>query len=517
MDNGTPPGNAFTTLLARAAEPDGVDATALRYHDTSVSYRDLAERAARAGAGLARLGVQPENRVLFLMKDSPAMVAAWLGTLHIGAVAVAYNIRASAAEIRHAVTDSRCRALVVDADYLPLVREALDGLEYMPALVSDAGDVDVVPLGRLEASDLEPETPFPVRPDDMAFWIYTSGTTGKPKAVVHLHKDITIAADYMRGYMEVGSDDVIFSTSKLFFAYALGHSLLGGLSAGATVVIDDQWPDPQTILALVEKHRPTVFYSVPTLYRNLLHDGAASQPAFSCVRRFCSAGEKLPVPLFEGWLEATGKPILEGIGTSESIFFFLGNRPEAVCPGSSGKPLPWSELRLTGDDGETIEAPDFPGSLWVRMPSVGDRYWNHQAKSRATFVGEWYRTGDIYSVDADGFWHHQGRDDDMLKISGQWVYPTEIEDVAIAVDGVAETALVGATNADGLVRLHLFVVAHDGVDQDALAETIKSTATERLAIYKVPRNIHFIDAIPRTATGKARRFLLRRQVEAVGT
>jgi len=515
MSDVTPPGaNAVATLLARAAEP--TDATALRYHDTTVSYRELATRTARAGAALQSLGVQPENRVLFLMKDSPAMVAAYLGALHIGAVAVAYNIRASAAEIHHAVTDSRCVVLVADAEFLPLCREALDGLAHPPLMVSGTTDDDVVPLASLDADIAEPDPPFPVGPDDMAFWIYTSGTTGKPKAVVHLHKDVAIAADYMRGYMEVSPNDVIFSTSKLFFAYALGHSLLGGLSVGATVVIDDQWPDPATILALVEKHRPTVFYSVPTLYRNLLHEGAAAHPAFATIRRFCSAGEKLPVPLFEGWLDSTGKPILEGIGTSESIFFFLGNRPEAVCPGSSGKPLPWSELRLTGDDGETIEAPDFPGSLWVRMPSVGDRYWNHQAKSRATFVGEWYRTGDIYSVDAEGFWHHQGRDDDMLKISGQWVYPTEIEDVAIAVDGVAETALVGATNADGLVRLHLFVVARDGVDRDALAETIKTKATERLAIYKVPRNIHFIDAIPRTATGKARRFLLRRQVEEVG-
>ncbi len=512
MSDVTPPGaNAVATLLARAADP--ADATALRYHDTTVSYRELATRTARAGAGLQRLGVQPEQRVLFLMKDSPAMVAAYLGALHIGAVAVAYNIRASAAEIRHAVTDSRCVVLVADAEFLPLVREALDGLERPPTLVGDAADGDVVPLASLAADDLEPSAPFPVSPDDMAFWIYTSGTTGKPKAVVHLHKDVAIAADYMRGYMEVGPDDVIFSTSKLFFAYALGHSLLGGLSAGATVVIDDQWPDPATILALVEKHRPTVFYSVPTLYRNLLHEGAAVHPAFTTIRRFCSAGEKLPVPLYEGWLETTGKPILEGIGTSESIFFFLGNRPEAVCPGSSGRPLPWGELRLTSDDGQPFEATDTPGSLWVRMSSVGDRYWNHQTKSRATFVGEWYRTGDMYSVDADGYWHHQGRDDDMLKISGQWVYPTEIEDVVIAVDGVAETALVGAANADGLVRLHLFVVARDGADRDALAETIKARAAERLAIYKVPRNIHFIDAIPRTATGKARRFLLRQQVE----
>ncbi len=509
----SPLGNAVATLLAHAADPARADATALRYRDTTVSYRELAARAARAGAGLQRLGVQPEHRVLLLMKDSPAMVAAYLGTLRIGAVAVAYNIRASASELRHAVTDSRCTALVADADFLPLCREALDGLAHPPLLISDADADDVVPLASLDADDAEPGVPFPVGADDMAFWIYTSGTTGKPKAVVHLHKDVAIAADYMRGYMEVGPDDVIFSTSKLFFAYALGHSLLGGLSVGATVVIDDQWPDPATILALVEKHRPTVFYSVPTLYRNLLHEGAARHPAFTTIRRFCSAGEKLPVPLFEGWLEATGKPILEGIGTSESIFFFLGNRPEAVCPGSSGKQLPWSELRLTGDDGQPFEALDTPGSLWVRMSSVGDRYWNHQAKSRATFVGEWYRTGDMYSVDADGFWHHQGRDDDMLKISGQWVYPTEIEDVVIAVDGVAETALVGAANADGLVRLHLFVVAADGFDRDALTETITAHAKERLAIYKVPRNIHFIDAIPRTATGKARRFLLRQQVE----
>ncbi len=513
-DSGTPLYNAVATVLARAADPATAATPALRYHDSELSYAELAERTARAAAGLRTLGVQPENRVLMLMKDSPAMVAAWLGAVHLGAVAVAYNLRASVAELRHAVTDSRCRVLLADADLLPLCLEAVDGLVEPPTLVSDGAGDGVVPLATL-ADAGSAGAPYPVAADDMAFWIYTSGTTGKPKAVVHLHKDVAIAADYMAGYMEVGPGDVIFSTSKLFFAYALGHSLLGGLSAGATVVLDDRWPDPARILALVEQHRPTVFYSVPTLYRNLLHEGAAAHPAFATVRRFCSAGEKLPVPLFDGWREATGKPILEGIGTSESVFFFLGNRLEAHLPGSSGRPLPWAELRLTDDNGEPVEAPDFPGNLWVRMSSVGDRYWNHQAKSRATFVGEWYRTGDMYAVDADGFWHHQGRDDDMLKISGQWVYPTEIEDVVIAVAGVTETALVGAANVDGLVRLHLFVVADESVDdRDALAETITAHAKERLAIYKVPRNIHFIDAIPRTATGKARRFLLRRQVEA---
>jgi benzoate-CoA ligase len=505
--------NAIATVLARAADPQGADATALLYRDRRISYRELDQLAARFGAGLARLGVRPENRVLFLMKDSPDLVAAYLGTLRIGAVAVAYNIRASAAELRHAIEDSRATALLADPEYLALCHEASAGLARPPLLVSASAATDCIPLASLAVDAGPVAAPFPVTPDDMAFWIYTSGTTGKPKAVVHLHQDVAIAADYMAGYMEVGPDDVIVSTSKLFFAYALGHSLLGGLAAGAAVVIDDQWPDPATILGLVEKHRPTVFYSVPTLYRNLLHDGAAAQPAFATVRRFCSAGEKLPVPLFEGWRAATGKPILEGIGTSESIFFFLGNRPEAVRPGSSGRPLPWAELRLTDDTGAPVTAPDQPGSLWVRMHSVGDRYWNHQAKSRATFVGDWYRTGDLYSVDGDGYWHHQGRDDDMLKISGQWVYPTEIEDVVIAVDGVAETAVVGAANADGLVRLHLFVVAEESVaDRAALAETIKAQAAARLAIYKVPRNIHFIDAIPRTATGKARRFLLREQV-----
>jgi len=505
--------NAVETILARATDPVGAGTIALLYHDRRVSYGELAELTARFAHGLQRLGIRPENRVMFLMKDSPDMVAAYLATMRIGAVAVAYNIRASASELRHAIDDSRCGTVLIDAGFLPIYREAITGLDEPPRLVCDAKGDDIIPLATLRDTKEASSTPFAVSTDDMAFWIYTSGTTGKPKAVVHLHKDVSIAADYMKRYMEVSPGDIIMSTSKIFFAYALGHSLIGGLSAGATVVIDDQWPDAETILALVERHRPTVFYSVPTLYRNLLRDGAAAQPAFRSVRRFVSAGEKLPVPLFEAWKKTTGRPILEGIGTSESIFYFLGNAPDAVCPGSSGRPLPWAELRLTDDNDDPVDAADKPGSLWVRMSSVGDRYWNHQAKSQATFVGEWYRTGDIYSIDADGYWHHQGRDDDMLKISGQWVYPTEIEDVVIDVEGVVETALVGAPNTDGLVRLHLFVVADDAVDdRDALMGTIKAQVTERLAIYKVPRNIHFIDAIPRTATGKARRFLLREQV-----
>ena len=476
-------------------DPDKVgadpDRPALLFHDETVSYAGLLARVNRFGNVFIAAGVRPENRVLLMLKDSPDLVAAYLGAIKIGAVAVALNVRLSANELAYIVADSGAAALVIDREFLPLYR----AVERMPGpQVFVAPDLAALTAGRSDALAAHASSP-----DAMAFWIYTSGTTGAPKAAVHLHHDVLSSVDFTGRALGVARGDRLFATSKLFFAYSLGNCLFGSLRLGATTILHDGWPDSAAITAVVERHRPTIVYSVPTMYRNLLRDGVATHARFAGVRRFVSAGERLPPQLFEQWRAATGGEILDGMGTSETIYMILTNYPGEARPGSSGKPVPGVEAQLRD------------GVLWARMPSIADRYWNQQEKSRAVFVGEWFRTGDAYRVDADGYWYHDGRADDLLKISGQWVSPAEIEDAAATCAGVAEAAVVGVENADGLTRLAMFVVAASGAVPTG--DSIHEHLRERLAIYKCPREIRFVAEIPRTATGKVQRFRLREELK----
>jgi benzoate-CoA ligase len=285
--------------------------------------------------------------------------------------------------------------------------------------------------------------------------------------------------------------------------------LFAPLLSGAAAALIDVWPDPAVIAAAVERYRPTLVFSVPTMYRNLLEAGVISAPAFRQVRHYVSAGERLPEELWQRWKQATGVEILDGMGTSESIYMLLSNRPGEVRPGSSGKPVPGVECRLCDSEGAPVARGE-PGILWAKVASRADRYWNAQAKSQAVFRGEWFRTGDIYAVDADGYWFHQGRADDMLKISGQWVSPAEIEEVALAQPMLSDACALGLPDADGLPRVALFVVPRaGGADELTLFENLRAAFKRELAPYKVPKWIRCVPEIPRTATGKLQRFRMR--------
>ncbi len=509
----TPTMNAADAVLSPERVAANPQAIAILFGDEQVSYGELLARVNRFGNGLAALGVERENRVLLMLKDSPEMIAAYLGAIKIGAVSVALNLRSTPADLLFFINDSRAALMLIDAEFIPVYESIADQVSLpLKVFVSGANASRHPGIGELSRGQSGALAAAAMSPDDMALWMYTSGTTGTPKGAVHLHRSVLACLNVAREVVGAKREDRFFSTSKLFFAWAISNSLFASFTLGATTIVHDEWPDSGAIARIVDRHQPTLFFSVPTLYRNMLRDGVATRGRFAGVRYCLSAGERLPAQLFDRWKEATGREIIDGLGTTETIFLFLCNRPGDIRPGSSGKPAPRSIVELRDEDGNVIREPGKPGVLWVKTDSIADRYWNQCDRSKAAFVGPWFRTGDVYVTDPQGYYFQEGRSDDMLKISGQWVSPAEIEDEVLTLPQVADCAVVGAANADGLTRLALFVIPNDPqAERTALSAGIQEELKRRLSIYKCPREIHLIDEIPRTATGKVQRFKLREQ------
>ncbi len=505
--------NAADAILEPTLARGRGEDIAILFGDAKITFNEL-----NADVNRFANAVQPflakSDRALLLLKDSPTFVAAHLGIMRAGAVAVALSTRSSAGDLAFAIADSAAKMILIEEEFLPLYEQAIGRTDQRPALVAVRGTQtgalrSIDDLLANARSDFESAS---TAAHDMAFWLYTSGTTGKPKAAIHCHGDVAVGDWYMEAF-GYGPGERVFASSKLFFAFPLGHVLIGGLRSGATIILHDGWPDGDVIAAVVERHRPTLMLSVPAFYRGLLRDGFASRPGFKTVRCYLSAGESLPESLYNRWLEATGAPIVEGIGATETMFMMVGGTPADHRPGATGKPLPYVETRLLDLEDQPVSAAQSPGILWVKMDSLCRGYWRQPDKTRAAFRDGWFRTGDVFIVDEGGWWYHQGRADDLLKISGQWVSPAEIEECASTVPGVSEAIVVGAQDEDGLVRLTMFLVAQDG-SSDALQQRVQQKLLETLSRYKCPRQIVFIDAVPRTATGKARRFRLRQWVAA---
>ncbi len=515
--------NAADALLSPQRIGQYPGRTAILFHDERIGYGDLLARVNRFGNGLAALGIERENRVLMMLQDSPDMVAAWLAAIKIGAVSVAVNVRSSAQDLLYFINDSRAKVLLIDAEFLPLyaavaarvllpLRVFVSGKAKALQSPADAGDDARQSLADIPRGQSDALEAAAMSPDDMAFWMYTSGTTGTSKAAVHRHRSVLSCLDFARDVLGATAKDVLFSSTKLFFAYANSNCLMASFTLGATTVLTDEWPDSATLARIIERHRPTMFFSVPTVYRNLLRDGFATAERFASIRRFVCAGERLPGPLLERWQSATGKDLIDALGTTETIFMILANRPGEIRAGSSGKPTPRTSVELRDADGTVIREPGKAGVLWVKMDALAERYWNQRARSNAAFAGPWFRTGDVYVADGDGYYFQEGRADDMLKISGQWVSPAEIEDEVLKLPLVADAAVVGAADADGLTRLSLFVVAGEsGVSRGKFAARILDALRSRLPVYKCPRDIRVVDELPRTATGKVQRYKLREQ------
>ena len=504
--------NAADQIVGPALSRGQRDDVAILFADSTITYGELDEMANRAANSLDSYARRGE-RVLMLLKDSPAFVAAFLGIMRRGCVAVPLSTRLAARDLAYAIADSEAACLLIDEEFVALYRSAAEQADKLPALVAVRGPATAgtVSLERMMADAPPTAASAPMQRDDMAFWLYSSGTTGNPKAAIHCHGDVTVGDSYMREF-GMGPGVRVFASSKLFFAFSLGHTLVGALRAGATMVLHDGWPDAAAIAQVVDRHRPHVMLSVPTMFRNLLREGHTNGPGFKSMRVCLSAGEALPASLHQRWMEQTGVPIVEGIGATETIFMFVSGTPSQHRPGATGKPMPYAETKLLDEQDRPVAGPDLPGTAWTRMGSLCRGYWRQPEKTRAAFRDGWFKTGDVFVVDADGWWHHQGRGDDLLKISGQWVSPGEIEECALSVAGVAEAAVIGVENEDALVRMTLFLVANEGTrpyQRERLEREVRDVLKATLSIYKCPRNIRFIDAIPRTATGKIQRYRLR--------
>ena len=487
--------NAAEVVLAGGAP----GATALVAGDDTMTYAALRAASGRWGRLLAGRGLRPGDRVLLVMADRPDLIAAYLGAIRIGAVPAAVNSRWSADELAFAVSDSQARLLVADpafeADAGEAAKAAGAGLVIADAEVC-AGQPDM-----LDAVERDPEA--------AAFLIYSSGTTGRPKASIHRHRNVAIADRALREVFGLGARDRLYATSKMFFAYALGHCLFGALKLGASVVLHEDWPCPAAVAETLARQRPSVLLSVPTFYRDLLDGGVMTAEILSGLRLLLSAGERLPETLFERWHAETGQAIVEGMGASETLFLFLANRPDAPRAGCTGLPTPGSQLKLVGDNGAAADGAGRTGELWVKLESNASGYWRRPDKTLAAFDQGWFRSGDLMHRDADGYWHYQGRADDMLKLAGQWINPVEVESLAISELSGGEVAAVALADADGLPRLVLFVAGIAAPARAALQQRLEHAFARALPRFKRPREVRFVDRLPRTATGKVQRYRLR--------
>ena len=502
--------NAVEHFLGTAALQRHGTRPALVCGEQTVSYAELAAATARSSNALRALGVTPGDRVLLLMRDTPEFAAAWLGTLQAGAVAIALNTKLSEAEYRHIRADSRARLAIVE-DKFAWARPDLTTEEAGEGTLAIAGASAVPALSWREAiARAAPQAvPHEVRAEDPAFWLYSSGTTGKPKGIVHAHRSLLSAGQAQREVVGLAAGERSFATSKLFFAYALEHGLLGPLATGATAILEPDWPDAEAVLARVQSRQPAAFFSVPTFYRHLLSLGAERLAPFRGVRRFVAAGERVPAQLIAQWRAATGGEILSLYGMSETFSACLVTPPGTSNGSRTGKPLAGVDAQLRTPSGSEA-AEGEPAELWLRHPALALGYANRPEQTAAQFRDGWFCTRDLFVRDADGYFLHQGRSDELVKISGQWVQPGELEEAVAGDPAIAEVACVQVTDGEGFERLALFVAARGADDAAAAA----GRACERnLPRYKRPNWIRAMAELPRTATGKIQRFKLRELLE----
>jgi len=512
--------NFAADILARNLDAGRGAKTAFIDDNGSYSYAELADRVELFGRVLRSLGVRREERILMCLLDTIDWPTAFLGAINAGVVAVPVNTLMTEDDYRFMLKDSRARVLVVSeplyGKFADAIRES-DDLEHVVVSGDDAHahlSFDQLMAEAASAGKSAGQTGSAAAAttrDDMCFWLYTSGSTGRPKGAVHTHADLRLTDDlYAAPLLGITENDICYSVAKLFFAYGLGNALTFPMSAGATTVLLPARPTPETVAALLRKHRVTVFYAVPTFYAAFLASAAAPQRAELGLRRCVSAGEALPPEIGRRWSERYGCDILDGIGSTEMLHIFVSNRPGDVKYGTTGKPVPGYDVRLVDDDGNIVTKRGEMGELQVRGPTSAMMYWNNREQSRATFLGEWTRSGDKYVEDEDGYFVYCGRRDDMLKVSGMYVSPFEVEGALQSHPDVLEAAVVGWPDTDRLIKPKAFVVLKAPEKaSEALAQKLQDECRKKLAVYKYPRWIEFRSELPKTATGKIQRFKLR--------
>ena len=511
--------NAAVHFVDRNVELGRGAKVAIECGERRLTYADVLADVNRCAGALASLGLGQEQRVTVLLPDCPEFVSCFFGAMKLGAVSIPTNTLLKPHDYRYMLEDSRARLLVVSTSLWPSVEPILKELHFLAtvAVVDDTGSgmpqasiplVDFRQALAAASSEFEAVT---TSKDDAAFWLYSSGTTGFPKGTIHLHHDIVFCCEtFGKHVLQISERDRTYSVAKLFFAYGLGNALYFPFGVGATTILSPVRPLPEVVLETAARAQPTIFYAVPTAYVAML-DVADGPKRFdlSSVRIGVSAGEALPADVYRRWKEAYGFDILDGIGSTEASHMFISNRVGAIRPGSSGKLVEGYQARIVDAAGAPVPAGE-TGRLQIAGDSIAAGYWNRHEKTKATFLGEWLDTGDTYRMDEDGYYWHAGRSDDMLKVSGNWVSPVEVESTLVEHPAVLEAGVVGVPDEHELVKPIAFVVLRRGHrGSDALAAELQSFVKDRLAAYKYPRAVHFLDELPKTATGKIQRFKLR--------
>ena len=502
-----------------------------RGHKTAVyteyrnyTYNDIQKMANKTANAFREVGITVDDRILVIMLDVPQFYAVFWGAMKIGAVPIPVNTMLTPEDYEYYLNDSRAKVLVVSEQLLPVLAQIKGDLLYLRDLVviSETKGAHIPFKQKYRHAPNTVKTEFTTK-DDVGFWLYSSGSTGSPKGAIHSQYDMVVTSEsFAKGILGITEDDIVFSAARLFFSYGLGNGMYFPMSVGASAVLSAHAPSPENVFRHLEKFRPTIFFGVPTLYGQMLEYKAKEdkergikkanpndQHELSSVRVCVSAGEALPVDIFERWKKRFGIEIIDGIGSTEMLHIFLSNRPGDIKPGSTGKPVPGYELRLVDESGQEVPRGEI-GTLHVKGDSAAQQYWRKREKTRVTMQGEWVNTGDKYYIDEDGYYWCAGRADDMLKVGGIWVSPIEVENTLSQHPAVLECAVVGAPDAKNLIKPKAFVILRNGYEKtEELKEELKKWVLDRQAKFKYPRWVEFVDELPKSATGKIQRFRLR--------
>ncbi|NNN19786.1 MAG: benzoate-CoA ligase family protein [Acidimicrobiaceae bacterium] len=513
--------NAANWLIDRHVEAGDGDRIAIESGDEKYSYADVQKELFRVQHALAVLQVRQEDRVALVLNDEPAFPAWFLGSMRSGIVPIPLSTMLNGDELGFVIDDSRAAVVVMSAAYaksLPTIRSIATDLKRAVIVGNVDDETRKLIYGELEMGvylwadfdDIGEAPTAKTGADSPGFWLYSSGTTGSPKGVMHRQKALEVTAvNYGTSVIKIQPEDRCLSAAKLFFAFGLGNSLTFPFSVGATSILNPAWATPKSVAEALERYRPTIFYGSPGLLASIM-DNEVSPEVMSSLRLVVVSGEALPAEIHRRFTELYKVPVLDGVGSTEALHMFMCNRVGEEHPGTSGRPVDGYDVKLIDGDGLEVTSPESPGYLHIRGDSIATGYWCRYESAKKAFIGEWLRTGDVYTRTQDGYYHFLGRDNDMIKIGGIWVSPAEVESILTEHADVLEAAVVGARTITGLETAVAFVVPRSGKIIDAAS--LELHCRSRMAAFKRPREIFFVEELPKTATGKVKRFQLRQQI-----